>query len=258
MDFIDSHSHIYSEDFFDDFEEVIGRAKEVGINKILLPNIDVESIEQMRTAYSKYPDYLYPMMGLHPTSVGEDYLNNLKIVKAELYNRSIPYIAVGEIGLDFYWDKTFIKEQIDALKIQLRWADDLKLPVVIHSRDAYQDIYNVLSDVEFENIRGVIHSFTGNIEELNLFLSLPKWYIGINGIVTFKNSNLDEVVKFIPKDRLLIETDAPYLAPVPKRGRRNESAFLINTLQKCATIYGISADRMASITKENTENLFRL
>lgn len=258
MKFIDSHSHIYSDDFSDDLDEVMARAREVGVDKILLPNIDVDSINQLKDTYLSYPDYTYPMMGLHPTSVDGNYKQLLDIIHAELVSKEIPYIAVGEIGLDFYWDKTYVAEQIEALKEQLNWALELELPVVIHSRDAYAAISEVISLAEYKNLKGVIHSFTGSVEELNLFLPLENWFIGINGIVTFKNSNLSEVVTQIPLNRLLIETDSPYLAPVPKRGKRNESSFLIHTLLKCATCLNIPVEELAEITKRNTEYLFGL
>lgn len=256
MKFIDSHAHLYEDDFSDDIEDVVLRAQEVGVDKILLPNIDVESILKMKSLYEKYPDYMFPIMGLHPTSVDGRYKENLELIRTELYGQSLPYIAVGEIGLDFYWDTTFKEEQITVLKHQLDWAKELQLPVVIHSRDAYAELYDILSLSEYRDLKGVIHSFTGTSEELMKFLPLSNWLIGINGIVTFKNASLSDVVSKIPIDRLLIETDAPYLSPTPKRGRRNESSFLIHTLLKCAEIYNVTAENMAMQTERNTKKLF--
>lgn len=258
MKFIDSHSHIYAEEFSNDLQEVVQRAKEVGVERILLPNIDVESIPLLKNTYGLYPEYTCPMMGLHPTSIGEHYQQDLGIIRQELLARDVPYIAIGEVGLDLYWDKTFKEQQIDALKTQLNWALELNLPVVIHSRDAYTELFEILSTKEYRDVRGVIHSFTGTLKELAYFLPLENWFIGINGIVTFKNSSLSEVVKEIPLERLLLETDAPYLAPVPKRGRRNESAFVVYTLTKCADIKEIAVELLAKITKENTERLFSI
>lgn len=258
MKYIDSHSHIYAKEFSDDIDEVIERSITAGVAKILLPNVDLESIGQLKDTYLKFPDYTYPMMGLHPTSVDATFKQQLDLIKAELTSGTIPYIAVGEIGLDFYWDTTYKQEQIEALYIQLGWAVELELPVVIHSRDAYHEIFDVISMPQFKNLKGVIHSFTGTLEELKIFLPLENWYIGINGIVTFKNSNLSDIIRHIPLNRFLIETDAPYLAPVPKRGRRNESSFLLYTLAKCAEKLNVSEDYLAGITMKNTERLFNL
>lgn len=258
MKFIDSHAHLYAEDFEDDLDEVVYRAKISGVERVLLPNIDADSIASLKKTYTTYSDFMYPMMGLHPTSVDGTYKRQLEIIRSELYSMDYPYIAVGEIGLDFYWDTTFKEEQLISLKTQLDWALECKLPVVIHSRDAYKELYDILIEEKYAELTGVIHSFTGSVEELELFLPLENWYIGINGIVTFKNSDLWKVVEKTPLKRLLIETDAPYLAPVPKRGRRNESEFLVYTLARCAEIYQIPIEELACLTKENTELLFRL
>ncbi|NMA73166.1 MAG: TatD family hydrolase [Bacteroidales bacterium] len=256
MRVIDSHSHLYLEQFKSDLPEVIARAKGVGIEKILLPNVDDTTISSLLEMCSIWSDYCYPMMGLHPTSVKKDYLLKLKTVKKELDRNLDRYIGVGEIGLDFYWDKTFIREQKKALIEQLNWAVQYDLPVVIHCREAFSDIFEVLEEFKELPLRGVFHSFTGTKEELLNALSYESFYIGINGIVTFKNASLSELIPFIPTERLLLETDAPYLAPVPMRGKRNESSFLIHTLMKVASCYSIGVDDLGIITIKNTKRLF--
>lgn len=258
LEFIDSHAHLYAEEFEADLDEVVANAKELGVVQVLLPNIDVASVSPMMKTYNRYPDFFRVMMGLHPTSVKEDYLAQLTLLKEELFTNPSTFIGVGEVGLDYYWDVSFKEEQLFALREQLRWAKELNLPVVIHCRDAYSDLADVLNEAEFSAVRGVVHSFTGNEQDLDKILSLQNWWIGINGIVTFKNSDLGEVIKKIPLERLLIETDSPYLAPVPFRGKRNESAYLFHTLKKVADIYGRLVEDIAYITKNNTEKLFLL
>lgn len=258
MEFIDSHAHLYLEDFADDLDQVVKRAQEVGVSQVLLPNIDCSTLPSLIHTSQCYPLFFKPMIGLHPTSVGEDYAQELAHLELELAKPSVDYIAIGEIGLDLYWDKTYKEQQVEAFKTQLRWSIKYKLPVVIHSREAYGLLESILSDQEFKQAYGVIHSFTGSESDLDLFLPLDKWYIGINGIVTFKNSQLSTYLKKIPIDRLLIETDSPYLTPEPYRGRRNESKYLLYTLQKLAEIYQISPTEMAQYTKKNTLKLFRI
>lgn len=258
MDFIDSHAHLYQEDFDSDLETVISNAQEIGVSQVLLPNIDSLSIDRLLRVCDRYPDYLKPMMGLHPTSIKENYQEELELIHNALTLNRSRFIAIGEVGLDFYWDISFKKEQILAFEKQLNWSLEEDLPVVIHARNAYSEIEEILNKPEFENTRGVIHSFSGEEKDLDRFLPLENWMIGINGIVTFKNSNLSKFIKKIPLDRLLIETDSPYLAPVPFRGRRNESAYVFHVIRKLAEIYNISLERMADQTKMNTFNLFAL
>lgn len=258
MQFIDSHSHLYAEEFDADLDLVVSRAQKAGVSQVLLPNIDLDSVDRMMSTYQRYPDFFRVMMGLHPTSVKGDYKNNLDKLYAFLQASPDTYIGVGEIGLDFYWDKTFVSEQLDALRIQLDWAKEFNLPVVIHCRDAYTELAPILQEEKYRSLRGVIHSFSGELSDLEVYLPMTNWCIGINGIVTFKNSKLGEIIKKIPLERLIIETDSPYLAPVPYRGRRNESAYLFYTLSKIAEIYGESIENTAYITKRNTENLFSL
>ena len=258
MQFIDSHSHLYAEEFDEDLDLVVARAKEVGVSQVLLPNIDLESIDRMMSTYRRYPDFFKVMLGLHPTSVKGDFEEQLGKIHELIQDSPSTYIGIGEIGLDFYWDKTFVEEQCRALRIQLIWAKELNLPVVIHCRGAYEELAKILREEEFQSLKGVIHSFSGSLSDLEEYLPITNWLIGINGIVTFKNSNLPEILKKIPLERLIIETDSPYLAPVPFRGRRNESAYLYHTLKKIADIYGEPMENIAYITKRNTENLFLL
>ena len=253
--FTDSHTHLYLNAFQADRDEMIQRALDAGITRMLLPNIDSGSMEPMFSLVEKFPEHCFPMMGLHPTSVKENYLEELRLVEAELKRADI--IAIGETGIDLYWDKTFLKEQEKVFTTQIGWALELDLPLVIHARDSFQEIFSVLDRAGGPDLRGVFHSFTGGPDELERALSY-NFMIGINGIVTFKNSNLGEVVRKIPTNRLLLETDSPFLAPVPYRGKRNESSYLIDTAAKVAEIHNLSKEEIARITSVNAEQLFRL
>ncbi len=257
MNLIDTHSHIYASDFSEDVADVILRAKDVGVNKILLPNIDVESIPQMHQLVDKYPNYCVPMMGLHPTSVDEDYKEQLKVCKEWLLKSEYKYCAIGEIGIDLYWDKTYEKEQQTVFELQVEWALEFNLPIVIHARDAFDEIFNILEKYRNTSLKGVFHSFTGSVEQANHVIDLG-FLLGINGIVTFKNAGLDKTISQIPLQYLMVETDAPYLAPVPKRGKRNESAFVLHTAKKIAEIYDVSLLTIADITNKNAIDLFGL
>ncbi|EGK02613.1 TatD family hydrolase [Dysgonomonas gadei] len=256
MKIIDTHSHIYSEEFDNDIEEVILRAKQAGVETILLPNIDVDSIGRLHNIAGKYTDYCIPMMGLHPTSVGEDWLSQLEIIKQQFSKRS--YIAIGEIGLDLYWDKTYEKEQRQVFEEQLRWSIAYDLPVAIHSRDAILECVECIKNVGPEKLRGVFHSFGGSENELAEILGLENFLLGINGVVTFKNSTLSTVLKQVDLSKIIIETDSPYLAPVPYRGKRNESSYTIKVVEKLAEIFGLSLNEVGEITTENAIKLFGL
>jgi TatD DNase family protein len=251
----DSHTHLYLDAFKDDREQMIQRAVNAGVSRMLLPNIDSSSVGPMFSLVEQFPDRCFPMMGLHPTSVKEDYLKELATVEKQLSRKDI--IAIGECGIDLYWDRTFLREQEEAFSTQIKWAMDLDLPLVIHARDSFDEIFTILEHQGGTELRGVFHSFTGGPEELKRALSF-NFMIGINGIVTFKNSNLAEVVRSIPLNRLLLETDAPFLAPVPYRGKRNESSYLVETAAKVAEIYKLSVNELAGITTKNTQVLFRL
>ena len=256
MKIIDTHSHIYQEDFDKDIDDVIYRAKAIGVEVILLPNIDTSSILQLHTLADKYPDYCIPMMGLHPTSVGENWQDELRTIKSWFSERN--YIAVGEIGIDLYWDKTYKQEQIQAFEEQLRWSLEYNLPVVIHSRDSISECVASVKNVGADRLRGVFHSFGGTQEELESILSLGNFMIGINGVVTFKNSTLSTVLQNTDLSKIIIETDSPYLAPVPYRGKRNESSYTIKVVEKLAEIYGVDAEKIGEVTTKNARLLFGL
>jgi len=253
---IDSHTHIYDEAFDEDQEAMLQRALEAGVRQMVLPNVDQVSWERMLRLVESHPDYLYPTIGLHPTSVGADYEALLTYLEEQLAHHSV--YAIGEIGLDFYWDRTYEAEQVEAFRRQLGWADRYSLPVILHVRDAFARAFETLRAVALPELRGVFHSFTGTEEELEEALSFEHFYIGINGVVTFKNSSLKEYVADIPLNRLVVETDAPYLAPVPKRGRRNEPAFLPYTASFVASCYQISDEELSARTSENARRLFAL
>lgn len=253
---IDTHSHIYQEDFRNDIDEVIRRAKNADVGKILLPNIDAESIDDLHNLAATYPDYCIPMMGLHPTSVTADWVNDLKQIKAQFDRHN--YIAVGEIGIDLYWDKSLRQEQILAFEEQLRWSIEYNLPVAIHSRDAINECIESVVKVGADKLRGVFHSFGGTKQELDDILHLGNFLLGINGVVTFKNSTLSEVLQHTDLSYIIIETDAPYLTPVPYRGKRNEPAYTSYVVAKLAEIYATSIDEVKHITTANATRLFAL
>lgn len=256
MRIIDTHSHIYQDDFDNDIDDVIDRARRVGVEKILLPNIDVSSIGQLHSLSDKYPDYCIPMMGLHPTSVADGWEKELATIKQQFGKRA--YIAVGEIGLDLYWDKTYRKEQELVFEEQLRWSIEYGLPVVIHSRDAIAECIACVKNVGADKLCGVFHSFGGSEEELAEILALGNFLIGINGVVTFKNSTLSTVLKNTDLSKIIIETDAPYLAPVPYRGKRNEPSYTSKVADKLSEIYDVPAEKVGEITTMNAERLFRI
>lgn len=256
MRVVDTHTHIYAEEFDEDLEEVILRAKKVGVEKILLPNIDVESLDRLNKLSDRYPNYCVPMMGLHPTSVRADWEDQLAQLKSQFAKSS--YIAVGEIGIDLYWDKTFAQEQILAFQEQLRWSIEYGLPVSIHSRDAIYECIECIKNIGKEKLRGVFHSFGGTKQDLEGILSLDNFLIGINGVVTFKNSTLSTVLGGIDLSKIIIETDAPYLTPVPYRGKRNEPSYTIYIAQKLADIFAVGVEQVGEITTENAIKLFGL
>lgn len=252
---IDTHSHIYSEEFDSDRAEVIARAKAAGITKIILPNVDSESLPRMLQLESEYPGYCFAAIGLHPTSVKENYAEELAIVKKELERRE--YIAIGEIGIDLYWDKSFLKEQIQVFVQQIEWALEYNLPVIIHVRDSFSETMQVLEQFRGKGLEGVFHSFTGTIDQAREIIEFGGFYIGINGIVTFKNSGLDAVVLQIDAQYLLLETDAPYLTPAPFRGKRNESEYLTLVATKLANTFNMNFNQLTKITTENAYKLFK-
>jgi len=255
MKLIDTHSHIYSKEFDEDISETIQRAKDANVGQIFLPNIDSASIEPMFKLVKDYPGFCLPMMGLHPTSVKENYKDELAVCEKWLSKES--FIAIGEIGIDLYWDNTFLKEQQFVFEQQLKWAVERELPVVIHARESFSEIFEVLESFKNQSLKGVFHSFTGNLEQANKAIEMG-FLLGLNGILTFKNSGLDKVVKLIETKHLILETDSPYLAPTPKRGKRNESAYVALIAKKLVEIHNLSIEEVTEITSRNAKHLFKV
>jgi TatD DNase family protein len=254
MYLIDSHTHIFSEEFDSDREDVIRRAVEAGVKKLCLPNIDPESVTSLHSVCEKYPSLCYPMMGLHPTSVAGDYPEALAKIKSFFSTKK--YIAIGEIGIDLYWDTTFQQEQIAAFEEQLQWSREWRLPVAIHSRKAFPQVFDSLDKIGVSCLRGVFHSFEGSREELEKALSYTNFFLGINGIVTYKKTAFRDYLPLAPIERILLETDAPYLTPVPHRGKRNEPSYLLFIAGKLAEIYDLPVETVIHKTTANAERLF--
>lgn len=254
---IDTHSHLFLEEFSEDLPQVMERARQAGVTSIFMPNIDSTTIEPLLAVCAAYPGYCFPMAGLHPTSVNGEYEKELAIVRRQLEAPN-HFVAIGEIGLDFYWDKTFEKEQIQVFEKQIEWALEYNLPIVIHSRDAFEAICSVMEPYKDTALTGIFHSFTGTSEEAARLLQFKGFMLGINGVVTFKKSTLPEALQSVPLERIVLETDSPYLTPVPNRGKRNESANVRDTMLKVASIYGMSPERVSEITSLNALKVFRL
>ncbi len=253
---IDTHAHLYVDAFDADRDAVVERALAAGVQNIILPNIEGSTIQGMLDLEAKYPDVCYAAMGLHPTLVKDNYEEELALVESELKRRK--YIAIGEIGIDLYWDSTFQKEQTLAFQKQVEWALEYDLPIIIHLRNSHTEVMQALQPYQNKGLRGVFHSFGGSMEEAQEILDFGGFYIGINGIVTFKNSGLAEVVKQIELKHIVLETDAPYLTPVPYRGKRNESARIIHTAQKIGEIQKVYVDEVIHQTTINAKELFGL
>jgi TatD DNase family protein len=251
--FVDTHTHLYLEEFNTDIDAAIKRAVEAGANKFFLPNIDSTSVDVLHDLCKKYPKQCFPMMGLHPCSVKENYQDELNNVYQWLMTNK--YYAVGEIGLDLYWDKTFIAQQIEAFEKQIQWALEFDLPIVIHCRNAFDEIYEVLSKAK-KLPKGIFHCFSGNTEQANKVIDLGNFKLGIGGVVTFKNSGLDKVVEQIDLKHLVLETDSPYLSPVPYRGQRNESSYIRIIANKIAEIKNCNVGVVAEITTKNAIEIF--
>lgn len=252
---IDTHSHIYSEEFDADRAEVIANAKAVGVDHVILVNVDRTTLEPMRELVIRYPEYCQMAIGLHPTSVTANYVDELNSVAAELKRGD--YCAIGEIGIDLYWDETFKQEQICVFETQLQWAIDYDLPVIIHTRKAFAEVFASLSKFKGLGLRGVFHCFGGGIEEAKKAVSLG-FFLGIGGVVTYKNSNLSDILLQIGVEHVLLETDAPYLPPVPYRGKRNEPKFLVEIAQKLALVFQLPVGKIDEITTNNAKRLFNI
>jgi TatD DNase family protein len=256
MKLIDTHTHLFSTEFDIDRTEVVNRAIEKGVTKMLLPNIDFDTIEPMLAMCKQFPENCYAMLGLHPTSVKADFAKVLNKMFKKISEER--FIAIGEVGLDLFWDKTFFKEQCDALKIQIDWAREFNLPIVLHTRDAYPEMLALLKNYkQNEPYKGVFHSFVGSIEDANAAIGMG-FFIGLNGVLTFKNSKLFEVVEQVSLDHIILETDSPYLTPVPKRGQRNESSYVTYIAQKVADIKNLALSEVIEKTTSNALALFKI
>ncbi|MCF8256963.1 MAG: TatD family hydrolase [Flavobacteriales bacterium] len=251
----DTHAHLYSKQFDSDREAMVQRARDAGVGRILLPNIDRASTDALWRTVEMDPELFLPMMGVHPCHVKEDYEQELAHVESEL--RTGRYIAVGEIGIDLYWEKDFIAQQVEAFEQQMRWAKELKLPIAIHCRDAFEQIFTSLEREQDGTLTGVLHCFTGSAAQAERCIALGM-LLGIGGVATFKNGGVAEAIADIGMEHLLLETDAPYLAPIPHRGKRNETAFVRLVAEKVADIKGMDVDEVARITSANAARLFHL
>ncbi len=252
---IDTHTHLFLAEFDQDRDETLLRAMNAGVLKCFLPNVDGSTVRPMLNLADKYPDNCFPMIGLHPTSVKKNYIDDLKIVRDWLLKRK--FYAIGETGLDLYWDKSFLKEQQEAFICQIRLAKEFDLPVIIHSRESFNEIFDIMDKEYEQNLTGIFHSFTGTLEQADKIIKYG-FKIGIGGIVTFKNAGLDHVVEQIDPHHIVLETDSPYLAPVPKRGKRNEPAFLIYIAARIAELHRMSIDEIASLTTRNALDVYRI
>ena len=252
---IDTHAHIYAEQFTEELPSIIQRAKAVGITNILLPNIDVDSIEGLNALVELDSPFFKRMMGLHPCSVQEDYKDQLASIKSQLDTQEC--VAVGEIGIDLYWDKTKQKEQEEAFLIQCQWALESNLPIAIHSRESTELIIDLIETHFKDQLSGVFHCFVGDAAQASKIVAMG-FYLGIGGVITFKNSTLRNEIIDVPLDRILLETDAPYLAPVPYRGKRNESSYIIEVVKVLANIYNLSEKEIIELTTSNALKLFKL
>ena len=251
----DTHTHLYLEDYNDDRDEVINNALNQGVKYLFLPNIDSSSIKDLKELSKTYPDNCFPMMGLHPTSVKENFEQELDIVKEELANNQ--YFGVGEIGIDLYWDKSFREQQHEAFRQQLILAKHYKIPVSIHTRNSFEEAFSILKEELTGDLKGIFHCFSGNLNDAKKIMDTG-FLMGIGGVITFKNSKLGEMVKDIPLEFLVLETDSPFLTPVPYRGRRNQSAYIIYIAEKIAELKGITLEEVAEITTSNSLNLFKI
>ena len=254
MEWIDTHCHIDGTEFDADRETVIQRAREAGVAKLLVPAIDLASSERIVSLCTQYPDCLYPMVGLHPEEVRADWREQLAAIKSLLAPR---IIAIGEVGLDYYWSREFEQEQLEAFEEQVRWSAETQLPLMIHCRKAQNELVAILKKYAQDLPGGVFHCFTGNDQEAEQLLQFDRFVLGIGGVLTFKKSHLPEVLpRVVPLDRIVIETDAPYMAPVPMRGQRNEPAFTRYVLQRLAEAYGVSSEEVADKTNANCKRVF--
>jgi len=255
VNIIDTHTHLYLKQFNEDIDLVINRSKEIGVKKFIFPAIDSSHFDSMHSLKNKYPDDIYLMSGLHPTDVKEDFKDELDFVVNSLKKHD--YVAIGEIGIDLFWDKTYLKQQQEAFRFQIRLAIKHDLPIVIHCREAFNEIFEILDKENCPKLRGVFHCFTGSLKQAKRAIDLG-FVLGIGGVVTFKNGGIDKFLNQIDLKYIVLETDSPYLAPVPFRGKRNESSYIIHVVEKLSEIYGLSKEEIANITTKNAEKVFAL
>jgi TatD DNase family protein len=256
MFLIDTHTHLYHDQFEHDRDAMMRRAIAAGVQLMLLPNIDVASIGPMEQLVQAWPDHARAMMGLHPCSVGADFEVELKVIERAL--REGGYVAVGEFGIDLYWDKTFLEQQKAAFRRQIEWAKELDLPVVLHVREAFQEVFDLLDELNGDNLRGVFHCFTGTAEQAKHIDQYGGFFYGIGGVLTYKRAGLDEVLKALPREKVILETDSPYLAPMPYRGKRNESSYVLHVAERMSEVWSCTLTEVAETTTANAKHLFRL
>lgn len=252
--FVDTHTHLFVEQFDNDREEVVQRAIDAGVDVMLLPNIDVETIDAMHALSERFPDNCFPMMGLHPGSVKEGWKEQLEVIKKHLFSGK--YVAVGEIGMDLYWDKTFVEEQRQVFRMQVEWAKELGLPIAIHAREAFEEIFAILDEINDDRLTGVFHCFTGTVDQAKHIMQYGGFKLGIGGVLTYKKAALDQVLVNVPLDQLILETDSPYLTPVPYRGKRNESSYLLHIAERLTDVYNVSLTEIEEVTSKNASELF--
>ena len=250
----DTHTHLYSEQFDDDRVEVIERALAAGVTRFFIPAIDSSYTKSMYALESRYPNNMFLMTGVHPCHVKDDYLEELAHIKEQLNSRE--FVAIGEIGIDLYWDRSTLKLQQEMFRLQIQLAKQYKLPIVIHCRDAFEEVFQILEEEKGPELFGIFHCFTGTLEQAQKVISF-NMKLGIGGVVTFKNGKINQFLKQISLDHIVLETDAPYLAPVPCRGQRNESSYILNVLEKLSDIYSMSSLEIASITTKNSKSIFK-
>ena len=253
---IDTHAHLYLKEFNEDLVECINRFKNHGVQQVLMPNVDVESIERMHLLEDENPDFFKSMMGVHPCYVKDDYLQQLSACKTWFEKRN--YCAIGEIGIDLYWDKTTLGIQQDAFRQQIQWAKEWGKPIVIHARESFQEIFQIIDEENTESLTGVFHCFTGGLDEARKIMSYGGFKMGVGGVLTYKKSGLDKTIAQVPLTELVLETDSPYLAPTPKRGKRNEPSYLMYIAEKLSQVKGETVKTVAEATTENAKTLFNL
>lgn len=251
--FTDTHTHLYSEEFAEERDIMIQRALDAGVKRFFIPAIDSSYVPSMYELEANYPENVFLMCGLHPTYTKENYKEELAFVEMQLQERR--FYAIGEIGIDLYWDKTFLKKQQESFRFQIGLAKKYKLPIVIHCREAFDEVFEILEEQKSDELFGIFHCFTGDFEQAQRAIAL-NMKLGIGGVVTFKNGKIDQYLNQIDLKHIVLETDSPYLAPVPYRGKRNESAYTVLVAQKLAQIYGISVEEVAEITTKNSKDIF--